>query len=403
MSDTGSRRWSALLFTGLGSVLTMTTWFSATAIMPELTAAWRLSSGEAAWLTNAVQLGFVVGALASSLLSLVDIWPPARVMAVSAALAGGANALLLLEPGPTGAIAARFATGVALAGVYPPSLKFIATWFKSGRGFAMGVMVGALTLGSAMPHLVRAIGAAAPWQEVVAVTSIAGLIGAAIFAFAIKEGPYGFPRSRVDPRQIKTIVSSRSVMLANLGYFGHMWELYAMWSWFLAFAASAAAIGAWSINASLLAFAVIAMGAPGSLLAGWMADRFGRCATTAVLMTVSGASALMIGFLFTGPFWLFATVALIWGLTVVADSAQFSAAVTELSEPPQVGAALAFQMGVGFAITMVSIQLMPIAAEALGGWRWAFLLLAPGPVIGALAMLALRRLPEATRIANGRR
>ena len=395
-------KWSVLAITGLAIVLSLTTWFSATAVIPELVEAWSLSPSGAAWLTNAVQLGFVVGALGSSLLSIADVMPVPRLMAVAAALAALANAGLLLDPGISGAVVARFITGVALAGVYPPAMKFIATWFQRGRGLAMGAMVGALTMGSALPHLVRAVGATFPWQGVVIASTLASLIAAVIF-LGLREGPYPFARSAVDPRQIGAILRSRPVMLANFGYFGHMWELYAMWAWFLAYASTAVVTNGWTLNASLLAFAVVAMGAPGCVLAGMLADRIGRCATTALAMAISGSCALLIGFLFTAPAWMFLIVALLWGLTIVADSAQFSAAVTELSDPSQVGASLAFQMGAGFAITIVAIWLAPLVADLLGGWRWTFLMLVPGPLLGSIAMLLLRRHPNAVLIANGKK
>lgn len=403
MTGAHTHKWRALALTGLAVVLSMTTWFSATAIIPELSKSWSLTPAEAAWLTNGVQAGFVLGALASSVMSLADVWPMTRLMTGAAILAALANAVLLLEPGITGAVTARFVTGVALAGIYPPALKFIATWFVQGRGLAMGTLVGALTLGSALPHLVRALGATFPWQGVLIVSSLATVGAAVVFATALREGPHGFARARVDLRQIGAILRNRPVMLANLGYFGHMWELYAMWGWFLAYATAANAAGSWSLNASLLAFAVVAMGAPGCVLAGALADRIGRCATTALAMAISGSCALLIGFLFDAPTWMFLTVALIWGLTIVADSAQFSAAVTELSDQAQVGAGLAFQMGVGFAITIFTIWLLPVVADAFGGWRWTFLVLVPGPVIGLAAMLILRNQPEAARLAGGKR
>lgn len=395
-------KWLALLLTGIGVVLSLMTWFSATAVLPELTMQLSLSQSQAAWLTNAVQLGFAFGALTSGLLVLGDIWPLTRFMAGAAILAGLANLLLLIDTGAPGAIGARFLTGVALAGIYPPAMKFIATWFKAGRGFAMGSMVGALTLGSALPHLVRASGSDVPWREVILVCSFASVMAAGIFGWLLKEGPYAFNRTIVDFRQIGGILRNRPVMLANFGYFGHMWELYAMWGWFLAYAGSAAVDINGLTNASLLTFAVIAMGAPGCILGGWLADRIGRCFTTIVMMGVSGASALLIGFFFSGPLWLFSLVALLWGFSVVADSAQFSAAVTELSDTRLVGSSLAFQMGVGFSITMITIWLTPIVAEALGSWRWTFVMLVPGPVIGIVAMTLLRRDKRAVLMSGGR-
>ena len=403
MTASGQGKWQALGLTGLAVVLSLTTWFSATAIAPELSQVWSLTPSEAAWLTNAVQLGFVVGALGISLLSLADALPLTRLMAGSACLAAIANAVLLLEPGVALAILARLVTGIALAGLYPPAMKFISTWFLTGRGLALGAMVGALTLGSAVPHLIRATGAALPWQSVIWATSLGCLVAAALFGLALREGPHAFARTSVDPRQIGRILRNRPVMYANLGYFGHMWELYSMWAWFLAYASAAIAAGGWSANASILAFVVVALGAPSCLLAGWLADRIGRCHTTALSMAISGSAAIAIGFAFDGPGWLFATVALIWGFTVVADSAQFSAAVTELADKSLVGSALAFQMGIGFSITIGMIWLMPVLAEAFGSWQWVFAILSVGPAVGVWSMLRLRNLPEAAAIAGGKR
>ena len=380
-------RWVALTLAGLAVILSMTVWFSATAILPQMVAHFGLGTSAAAWLTNGVQAGFVVGALGSALLSVADVVRLTRLMAGAAVLAALANGVILLEPGTGGLIAARFMTGLALAGVYPPAMKFIATWFQAGRGLAMGAIVGALTLGSALPHLVGALGVGFDWRLVIAVTSLASMLAAVVFLVALKEGPHAFARTTVDPRHIGAILRNRPVMLANFGYFGHMWELYAMWGWFLAYVA-AAGLG---LNASIMAFAVIALGAPGSVVAGVLADRFGRPRVTAVILGLSGSCALLIGVAFDGPVWLFVLIAGLWGLTVVADSAQFSALVSELSPPHLVGSALAFQMGVGFLITIGMIWITPLLAGWAGSWRWTFLILVPGPVFGAWAMLRLQR------------
>ncbi|MDC0738914.1 MFS transporter [Cognatishimia sp. SS12] len=396
-------KWHALIWTGLAVILSLTTWFSATAVIPNLSADWGLSAAQSSWLTNAVQAGFVIGALTASLLALVDVVPLTRLMAAAALTAALANAVLLLSPSFAWVVLARFLTGVALSSVYPPAMKFIATWFKTGRGLAMGAMVGALSLGSALPHLVRGLGGSVDWQPVVLVTSLCSLLAAVIFGTILHDGPHGFAKTRVDPRQVGAILRDRPVMLANLGYFGHMWELYAMWGWFLTFATAGFASEISAAHLSILTFAVIALGAPGSFLAGMAADRIGRCNVTAVLMAVSGASALAIGFSFDAPLWVFAMVAMLWGATVVSDSAQFSAAVTELADQTLVGSALAFQMGVGFAITILTIWLVPQIAEFFGGWQWSLLVLVPGPCIGVAAMLVLKRHPAAIKIANGKR
>jgi MFS family permease len=364
-----------------------------------------MSAGAVSWLTNAVQIGFVIGALAASFVNLPDMVPLRWLMAGSAILAAVSNLALLLASGAETAIAARFLTGLALAGVYPSAMKLIARWFLKGRGIALGCIIGALTLGSAFPHLVRAFTGGLDWRLVVVAASVATLGGALLMALFAEEGPHPFSRATFDPRQIGRIFRNRAVTLANIGYFGHMWELYAMWGWILAYvhAVQGAQAGLPGPGASLLTFAVIASGVLGCLLGGVMSDRIGRTATTALMMMASGFCALAIGFVFDGPPWLFIAVAVVWGVTAIGDSAQFSAIVTEVTDSRFVGTALALQLGLGFALTVITVRLVPVVAAALGSWQWAFLILAPGPIIGTIAILILRRLPEAARIAHGRR
>jgi len=396
--------WRTLGLLSVALVLSMTTWFSATAIVTELRAVWGLDGVAAAWLTNAVQIGFVFGALGSSLINLPDMVPARVLMASAAVLAAVVNAALLVAPTAEIAIFARFLTGMALAGIYPPALKLVSTWFVRGRGLALGCVIAALTLGSAFPHLLRAVTANLDWRLVVSATSVMTLGGALLMARYATEGPNPYPRAAFDPRQIGRVLRNRPVALANLGYFGHMWELYAMWGWFLAFAqAYRLQNGADATSsASLITFAVIAVGTVGCVGGGLLADRIGRTATTALAMAISGACSILIGLTFHGPLWLFLFVALVWGISVIADSAQFSAIVTEVGDPAFVGTALALQLGLGFALTAVAITAAPAFAH-LVGWQWAFVTLAPGPLIGVWAMLALRKTPDAFRIAQGRR
>lgn len=347
-------RWRALGWVALAVVLTLSTWFSATSVADQLAQDLELTPGQISWMTNAVQLGFVMGALLSSFLALPDIFPMTRVMIFGAVLAGLANAILLFDPAPSMAILSRVLTGGALALIYPPAMKFIGTWFKTGRGLAMGAVVGALTLGSALPHLIRGLGLGFDWRMIIGATSIACFV-AVVVILTLREGPYPFKSARFSPRQLGQVVRNRPAMLANFGYFGHMWELYAFWAWLLAFVMAAGANGLDIGNASILTFAAIAMGALGCVFGGWLADRIGRCWTAAGSMAISGSCAVLIGAFFDGPAALFVFLALLWGLTSVADSAQFSAAVSELSEPTLVGSSLAFQMGVGFAITILVV------------------------------------------------
>ena len=364
-----------------------------------------MSEAAAAWLTIAVQLGFVTGALLSSAVNLPDIARMHQLIAGSAFTAAAANAALILDPGYGGALAARFVTGAALAGVYPPALKLIATWFVRGRGLALGFMIGALTVGSAMPYLFRSLAGGFDWHLVVLAASATTVAAGLVFLLAVREGPHGFGRAVFDPRQFLRVLRSRPVLYANLGYFGHNWELFGMWAWMLAFA-NAAAAGNISIqpgSTALLTFIVISSGALGCILGGLLSDRIGRCHTTAGMMAVSAACAVSIGFAFEGPGWLLAAIAIVWGVSIVGDSAQFSTAVTELADQDLVGTALALQLGIGFAVTAVAVLAVPMAVAALGSWQWGFLILVPGPIFGAYAMLRLRLMPESARLAGGAR
>jgi MFS family permease len=387
------KRWRMLGWLCLAVVLSLSAWFSATAVAPQMTRDLAFGSGSAAWLTNGVQLGFVTGALLASLINLPDIVRMNRLAGASAALAGLANAALLLEPGLVGAMVCRFATGFALAGVYPPAMKLAATWFQKGRGLALGFVIGALTAGSSLPHLFRALTATLDWQVVVALASLAALTGAGLFLAVVREGPYPFSRAMFDPRQIGHVFRNRSLMLVNAGYLGHMWELYALWAWLLAYlsASPTAFTGNVAGAGSLATFAALTAGVIGCIAGGLLSDRFGRAVTTAGMMIASGTCALLVGFVFDGPMMLLMLVVLVWGMTVIGDSAQFSAAATELCDQHLVGTALSLQMGMGFALTTISIWLMPQLADLLGSWRWTFLFLAPGPFLGAWAMLHLRR------------
>ncbi len=336
-----AERWRVLSLLCLAVVLSLTTWFSATAILPELKQELALGASAEAWLTNGVQVGFVIGALAASLVNLPDLVRLSRLMAAAALVAALANATLLLDPGPDGIIAARIVTGAALAGVYPPALKLVATWFTRDRGLALGAVIGALTVGSALPHLFRAVSTTLDWRPVVAAASAATGAGALLFLLFAKEGPYPFGKAVFEPSRIGQVFRQKPLLLANLGYLGHMWELYAMWAWLLAYTRAAfetQAIG--TAAASISTFFVVASGFLGCLLGGYLSDRVGRTATTAGMMIVSGSCGLLMGVLFTGPLWLLMLVAIVWGISVVGDSAQFSTAVTELADRRFVGTAL---------------------------------------------------------------
>ncbi|HVL65087.1 MAG TPA: MFS transporter [Actinomycetota bacterium] len=376
----------ALWILAAALVLAMSTWFSASAVIPQLRSEWALTAGTAAWLTIAVQIGFVAGAIMSATLNVADVLPARIVILGGAVGAGAANLMLLWAPDATVAIPARFLTGFFLSGVYPPALKLMATWFRTGRGVALGILVGALTLGSALPHLVN--GAGGLDSDVVIVTTSALTFLGGMLATRVPVGPFPFPRAVFDPRQIATVMSNRNVRLASFGYFGHMWELYAMWTWFVVFFADG--VGAHRA-APFAAFAAIGVGSLGCWAGGVLGDRWGRARTTIAMMAASGSCALLIGHFARGPRALLLAVALVWGFTAVADSAQFSTLVTELADQAYVGTALTLQLALGFTLTVATIWLIPLIERAVT-WRWAFALLAPGPALGVVAMLRLNRL-----------
>jgi MFS family permease len=382
-------------------LLGMSAWFSASAVIPQLREEWALTPTAGAWLTIAVQLGFVTGALVSASLNLADVFPARRVFAASALAAAAANLGVAMVDGVGSGIPLRFATGFFLAGVYPPGMKVLSTWYRSEeRGRALGILTGALALGTALPHLINGFGGL-PWPGVVAATSGLTLLGGGL-ALVVADGPYPFPAARFDPRQAGRVFRNRGVRLASLGYFGHMWELFAMWAWFVVFATESLEKAATDPGlAPLITFAVVGSGFLGCYLGGVLGDRWGRSRTTALAMAVSGTCSLTIGLLFGGSPWLLLALGVVWGISVVADSAQFSTVVTEVADQAYVGTALTLQFAVGFTLTVVTIWLLPLVREASGWWP-AFAMLAAGPALGIAAMLRLQRSPEAARIAGGR-
>ncbi len=395
------RAWTMLGLVAVAELLGMSLWFTGIAVAPELRERWALTDTQVGLLSTAVQLGFVAGTALSAVLNLADIVPAKRLFAVSALVGAAANASLLWVDSLAGALVSRAFTGIWLAGVYPPAMKMAATWFRARRGIAVGTVVGALTVGKAVPYLFRLLPGIG--MEVVVLTASAtAVLAALLVATGWRDGPFAFPSRPFSWGLVGEVVRSRRWRLATGGYLGHMAELYSYWTWIAAFVgasavASATAAGAgdpgdaatsWWVGA--LAFGTIAVGGLGCVWGGLVSDRIGRERLVIIAMAASGACALLIGLLFGRSPWLLAPVALAWGFFVIADSAQFSVLVTEAVPPHAVGTALTVQVCLGFLLTTLTIQLVPPVVAA-AGWAWAFVMLAVGPALGIVAIRRLQR------------
>ncbi|MBT4141960.1 MAG: MFS transporter [Chloroflexi bacterium] len=395
----------ALVLVSLATFFSLSVWFSTNAISGALEVEKSIDESSMAILTIAVQLGFVFGTLLIAVTNLSDLINARTLFAYAAVLAALANLLVIPFDSTPALIAARFATGAFLGGVYPPAMKVISGWYTKGRGFALGTMVGALTIGSGSPHLLRSV-FSENWQAVIIGSSVLAISGGLILKFLVKDGPHEVRGAKFNPKYLIGAISQRGPRLALTGYLGHQWELYAMWAWLGSFmlyiVGQKSLIGDRLDLASALTFLVFAVGAVASSYAGIWSEKIGRTAVTSIAMVISGGVAAFIGFIPPEMTVLVVILAMIWGASVIADSAQFSTAMTELSDPAYRGTMLTFQTGIGFALTAVSIWLLPIVKDS-SGWGWAFAMLALGPVVGTTAMLRLRSLPESANLAGGKR
>jgi MFS family permease len=400
---TDQRPWRFLALLAIAELLATSLWFVGSAAAPQLTERWSLTPSEVGGLATAVQLGFVLGTAISALLNLADIIPAKKLFAWSAVAGAIANLSLIIAPSYGWALVGRAAAGCCLAGVYPPAMKMASTWFLERRGLAVGVIVGALTVGKASPYLWHALPNIS-LSAIVTMASASSLLGAVLIAAWWHDGPHAFPSRPFHWGLVGEVVRERRWRRATAGYLGHMAELYSYWTWIPVFiAASAVAAADGDTNAGtapwvgVLAFATIAIGGIGCVWGGLLGDRIGRARAAGLSMAASGACALAIGFLFGSPPWLLAPLALAWGFFVIADSAQFSVLVTSSVPAHAVGTALTVQVCLGFLLTTLTIQLVP-PMVAWVGWPGAFAMLALGPALG---IIALRPLAREEREARG--
>lgn len=399
-------KWPSIALLVLTEILALSLWFSATAVTPRLIAEHGLDPARASLFTSAVSVGFVIGTLTSALLGLADRVPPRMFFTAATAIAALCTATIpLIEPGHWSVVALRFLTGVCMAGIYPVGMKMASSWAKGDTGLLVGILVGALTIGSAAPHLLNSLlPSGFDWRYTLYGAATAALLSGVLIQF-IGLGPGLGKAPPFEPSAVLQAWRNKPLRLANMGYFGHMWELYAMWGWiglFLNASFTASGVERPALTAGVVTFAVIASGGLGSLMAGYWADRIGRTTVTIAAMAVSGACCLTVGFWFGGNPVALTVLCLIWGISVVADSAQFSSCVIELSDRSHIGTMVTVQTCIGFLLTLATIHLIPALVGSVG-WHWAFASLAIGPALGVVAMARLRAHPEATRIANGHR
>lgn len=365
-------------------------WFAGNAIIGDVQRQWSLGGGALGFVTSAVQFGFIAGTLCFAVFAVSDRFSPRKVFFFCSLLGSCTNLLVYLAAGGfTSLMIFRGMTGFFLAGIYPVGMKIASGWYRKGLGKALGFLVGALVLGTALPHLLKGSGQHVAWQTVIIAISLISAGGGALMYVLVPDGPYLFKGTTFNGRALKLIFERRELRAAAFGYFGHMWELYTLWA-FVPMFLSAYISGhpKAEINISLWTFAIIAAGCIGCIGGGLVAGRFGSAPVAFVQLCFSGICCLLSGLIFQAPPELFLACLLFWGIVVVGDSPQFSALVAHTAPEELIGSALTIVNCIGFFITIISIQLTSALINVIPS-AYLFILLTIGPIIGLRSLRAL--------------